>query len=192
MSGTNGSSALWHKVPTPAAAAKVTREGGCAHPQGPSHPPSRRRDRAANLAQDGSVRCARHDGGCLRAYPQPCRRACVWSISRSRRPATPLDSLCAKLGAPDEESPSGQSHEQCDVTILRSWPGIGRIVLATLLTEAAQSLCKPRDYHALRALAGVAPVTRRSGKKRLVSPPSRLQQAAADRRLSLVARRHPA
>jgi transposase len=50
------------------------------------------------------------------------------------------------------------------VTILRSWPGIGRIVLATLLTEAAEPL-RARDYHALRALAGTAPVTRRSGKQ---------------------------
>jgi transposase len=54
------------------------------------------------------------------------------------------------------------------VTILRSWPGIGRIVLATLLTEAAEPL-RARDYHALRALAGVAPVTRSSGKQRFVS-----------------------
>src|ERR1700716_3330428 len=58
-----------------------------------------------------------------------------------------LDGLCAKLEAPTE-SPSGQNREQRDVTILRSWPGIGRIVLATLLTEAAAPL-RTRDYHAL-------------------------------------------
>ena len=74
-----------------------------------------------------------------------------------------LDGLCAKLEAATE-SPSGQIPEQRDVTILRSWPGIGRIVLATLLTEAAEPL-RARDYHALRALAGTAPVTRRSGKQ---------------------------
>jgi transposase len=88
-----------------------------------------------------------------------------------------LDSLCARLGTPDEESPSGQSCEQCDVTILRSWPGIGRIVLATLLTEAAQPL-QARDYHALRALAGVAPVTRQSGKQRFV-----IRRLACNKRL---------
>jgi transposase len=77
-----------------------------------------------------------------------------------------LDGLCAKLEAPTE-SPSGQNCEQRDVTILRSWPGIGRIVLATLLTEAAAPL-RGRDYHALRALAGTAPVTRSSGKQRFV------------------------
>lgn len=66
---------------------------------------------------------------------------------------------------------------KCDVTILRSWPGIGRIVLATLLTEAAQPL-QARDYHALRALAGVAPVTRQSGKQRFV-----LRRLACNKRL---------
>jgi transposase len=87
-----------------------------------------------------------------------------------------LDRLCAKL-EPQQESSSGQNREQRDVTILRSWPGIGRIVLATLLTEAAAPL-RRRDYHALRALAGVAPVTRRSGKQRLV-----IRRLACNRRL---------
>ena len=53
------------------------------------------------------------------------------------------------------------------MTILRSLPGVGRIVLATLLAEAAPLLAA-RDYHALRALCGVAPVTRRSGKRCIV------------------------
>ena len=43
-----------------------------------------------------------------------------------------LDGLCARLEAA-MENPSGQIREQHDMTILRSWPGIGRIVLATLL-----------------------------------------------------------
>ena len=61
----------------------------------------------------------------------------------------------------------GQKSKQRDVTILRSLPGVGRIVLATLLGEAAEPLRK-RDYHALRPLSGVAPVTRRSGKRCVV------------------------
>ena len=72
-----------------------------------------------------------------------------------------LDKLCVALAA---EVTPGQAVEQRDVTILRSLPGVGRIVLATLLAEAAQPL-RERDYHALRALGGVAPVTRRSGKR---------------------------
>jgi transposase len=74
-----------------------------------------------------------------------------------------LDGLCAKLA----EEPPGQAPEQRDVTILRSLPGVGRIVLATLLAEASQPL-RRRDYHALRTLSGVAPVTRRSGKRCIV------------------------
>ena len=53
------------------------------------------------------------------------------------------------------------------MTILRSLPGVGRIVLATLLAEAWEPLHQ-RDYHALRSLCGVAPVTKRSGKRCVV------------------------
>ena len=52
---------------------------------------------------------------------------------------------------------------QRDVEVLSSLPGVGRIVLATLLAEAAD-LLQLRDYIALRAFGGTAPVTRRSGK----------------------------
>ena len=48
-----------------------------------------------------------------------------------------LDGLCAKLAQDDTETPPGQEPEQRDVTILRSLPGVGRIVLATLLAEAS-------------------------------------------------------
>jgi transposase len=77
-----------------------------------------------------------------------------------------LDELCNRLETPPE-SPPGQPCEQRDVSILRSWPGIGRIVLATLLSEATGPL-RDRDYHALRALSGIAPVTKRSGKQCIV------------------------
>jgi transposase len=46
-------------------------------------------------------------------------------------------------------------------------PGLGRIILAVLLAEVWQPL-RRRDYHALRSLSGVAPVTRRSGKTSVV------------------------
>ena len=78
-----------------------------------------------------------------------------------------LDQLCAKLAGDAGEIPPGQEPEQRDVTILRSLPGVGRIVLATLLAEAPEPL-RRRDYHALRTLSGVAPVTRRSGKRCIV------------------------
>ena len=72
-----------------------------------------------------------------------------------------LDALTARLASVGEAEP-GQK-KQCDVTILTSLPGVGRIVLATLLAEGWDAL-KRRDYAALRSLAGVAPVTKRSGK----------------------------
>ncbi len=82
-----------------------------------------------------------------------------------------LDACCAAItGQPDDaqsDHDRGKVIEQRDVEILRSLPGIGRIILATLLAEASRPL-RERDYHALRMLSGVAPVTRQSGKRRSV------------------------
>jgi transposase len=77
-----------------------------------------------------------------------------------------LDKLTSQL-AEKEIPEDGNQAEQRDVTILRSLPGVGRIVLATLLAEASDALQR-RDYHALRCLSGVAPITKRSGKSRIV------------------------
>jgi transposase len=77
-----------------------------------------------------------------------------------------LDKLTQKL-ANKETCDEGQADEQRDVMILRSLPGVGRIVIATLLAEASDALQR-RDYHALRCLSGVAPITKRSGKTRIV------------------------
>lgn len=79
------------------------------------------------------------------------------------------DALVDQLAGPDapEEAAPGQPCEQRDAAILRSLPGVGRIVLATLLADAHQAV-QARDYHALRTLTGVAPVTKRSGKSRRV------------------------
>ena len=46
-------------------------------------------------------------------------------------------------------------------------PGVGQTVLATLLAEAPQALAH-QDYKALRCMSRVAPVTRRSGKHKLI------------------------
>lgn len=79
-----------------------------------------------------------------------------------------LETLFDQLGeALNEETEPGQKCEQRDVEILRSLPGVGRIVLAALLAEAWQALCA-RDYGALRNLCGAAPVTQNSGKKTVV------------------------
>lgn len=75
-----------------------------------------------------------------------------------------LDVLLAALARGDDED----REEHRDVAILRSWPGLGRVVAATMLAEAAKPLAA-RDYQTLRAHAGTAPVTRQSGKSRSVS-----------------------
>jgi len=61
-----------------------------------------------------------------------------------------------------------QPQEHRDVAILRSLPGVGRKVSATMLAEASRLLAA-RDYHGLRAHAGCAPVTKESGKRRVVA-----------------------
>jgi transposase len=76
-----------------------------------------------------------------------------------------LDALTARL-IPEQDTEAGQA-KQHDVEILASLPGVGRIVLATLLAEAWDALQR-RDYAALRSLTGVAPVTKRSGKSCIV------------------------
>lgn len=75
---------------------------------------------------------------------------------------TRLETLLKQLGS--EEEAEGQKREHRDVQILRSLPGVGRVVTATMLAEASQPLAE-RDYHALRAHGGIAPVTRQSGKR---------------------------
>jgi transposase len=61
----------------------------------------------------------------------------------------------------------GEQQEHRDVPILRSLPGVGRVVAATMLAEAGRLLAA-RDYHGLRTHLGSAPVTKQSGKYRLV------------------------
>jgi len=54
-----------------------------------------------------------------------------------------------------------------DVAIVLSLPGVGRKITAWLFAEAAQPLAE-RDYQMLRTHGGVAPVTKQSGKRRVV------------------------
>ena len=65
----------------------------------------------------------------------------------------------------------GRDHPECcqhrDIGLLLSIPGLGCLIAAHLYTEAADSLAQ-RDYAALRAHSGVAPVTKQSGKSKQV------------------------
>jgi transposase len=73
-----------------------------------------------------------------------------------------MESLLRVLEQPEPEPEPGKNKHR-DAAILRSLPGVGTIVGAAMLAEAFQPL-RQRDYQALRAYAGVAPVTKRSGK----------------------------
>jgi transposase len=87
-----------------------------------------------------------------------------------------LDELCAQLS----QNATAAADGPCDAAILRSVPGVGTVILATLLTEAGDPLAR-RDHTALRTLSGVAPVTKRSGKTCIVvmryAAQARLRQA---------------
>jgi len=65
--------------------------------------------------------------------------------------------------------------------------GVGRIVTAKLLAEASHLIAE-RDYHALRAHAAVAPVTRQSRKRTAVLNAVWLQRSTPRRTLPLVTR----
>ena len=100
-------------------------------------------------------------------------------IARAYREIDRLTAALAPAATASEDEPGRQG--QRDVEILSSLPGVGRIVLATLLAEAHDPLQR-RDYQALRCLSGTAPVTRRSGKSvivvRRLAAHNRLQNAA--------------
>jgi transposase len=85
-----------------------------------------------------------------------------------------IQKLLDELGS---EQTLEQIGEHRDVPILRSLPGVGRYVAATMLAEAYSAL-QQRDYRLLRALCGVAPVTEQSGRHRSVH-----MRYACDRRL---------
>jgi len=81
--------------------------------------------------------------------------------------ATRIEVVLDELAATDLERNDTGPEWPSDVAVLRSLPGVGRIVAATLLSEASQAIAD-RDYAALRCYAGAAPVTRQSGNKKTV------------------------
>ena len=102
----------------------------------------------------------------------------------SRRAERRLDELCAALtgsaSAREDGGPGAATGAPTDAAVLRSLPGVGKVTLAALLTEAAGPIAR-RDHAALRTLSGVAPVTKRSGKTCVVTmryaAQNRLRQA---------------
>jgi transposase len=88
---------------------------------------------------------------CLRVLAEQLR-ACGQQVDAL------LHTMAAEPGAGERPS---------DVAIVLSLPGVGRKITAWLFAEAAQPLAE-RDYQMLRTHSGLAPVTKQSGKRRLV------------------------
>jgi transposase len=166
---------LWQKVPTPAKAAKITEKTVAnilkAHR-------IRRIDaaEALRMLRQAPLSVAAGVAEAATAHVRAVAARLRLVNQQTKEADRKLDELCARLETASENE-SGQINEQRDVTILRSFPGLGRINLATLLVEAAEPL-RQRDHDALRALSGQAPVTRRSGKQCIV-----LRRHACNRRL---------
>jgi transposase len=166
---------LWEEAPTPAKAAHITEKKIASILK--AH-----RIRRIDAAE--ALRMLRHAPLSVAAGVAEAATAHVRAVAarlrlvnqQTKQADRKLDELCARLESASE-NPPGQINEQRDVAILRSFPGLGRINLATLLVEAAEPL-RQRDYDALRALSGQAPVTRRSGKQCIV-----LRRHACNKRL---------
>jgi transposase len=166
---------LWQQAPTPAKAAKVTEK---------TIAKILKAHRIRRIDAADALRMLRQAPLSVAAGVAEAATAHVRAVAarlrlinqQSKEADRKLDELCTKLETGSENSP-GQINEQRDVAILRSFPGLGRINLATLLVEAAEPL-RQRDYDALRALSGQAPVTRRSGRQCIV-----LRRHACNKRL---------
>jgi transposase len=165
---------LWEAVPTPEKAAKV-RESTIAKLLKANRI---RKIGAAEVLAGLRAEPVRVAPGATEAAVAHVRLA----VARLRLIASQLEHAKAELdrllGLLAEPSPSasteatpetapGQKAGQRDAVILNSLPGVGRITLAALLAEGWDAVQR-RDYAALRALCGVAPVTKRSGKQRVV------------------------
>jgi transposase len=85
-----------------------------------------------------------------------------------------IEALVMQLATPQKPTPVPEGGETAseapaqrpaDAAIVLSSPGLGVLTAATLLTEGWQAL-RDRDYQALRAQSGAAPVTAQTGKQR--------------------------
>jgi transposase len=88
-----------------------------------------------------------------------------------------IEMLLEELSLPEQ----GKT-EHRDAQLLRSLPGLGKLVCATILAEAWEPLAR-RDYTTLRLLSGVAPVTKKTGKR--AKRPTIIRRTSRNPRLGL-------
>src|SRR5215475_2341847 len=105
---------------------------------------------APGAAEAAQVHCA---------FLLPCLRV----LAEQLRGCAQQGEALLKTWAEEPDETGGPS----DVAVVQSLPGVGRKITAWLFAEAAQPLTE-RDYQVLRTQGGVAPVTKQSGKRRMV------------------------
>jgi transposase len=96
------------------------------------------------------------------------RQACARQLAAVLDELTTSDASGPPSVASSGSSDAGDAtapRDPGDVAIVRSAPGVGPGVTAALLAEAG-ALLTARDYAGLRAVTGVAPVRRQSGKNK--------------------------
>ena len=160
---------LWRRLPTPAAAQRV-REATLAKLLQQHRI---RRVDAATLRERLRAPAVRVAPGAAEAAAAHVRLLAERLVLINRQLGHARRQLAEPASADDPDMPAEaepvSSNAPSDAAILRSLPGVGTGVLATLLAEGSDAL-RRRDYDALRCLCGVAPVvTRRSGKSLLVT-----------------------
>jgi transposase len=85
--------------------------------------------------------------------------------SQRQKTRNRIEALLDEMTAFGREHSYSQAHH--DVGLLLSIPGLGCLIAANLFTEGADPLAQ-RDYYALRAHSGIAPVTKQSGKSKQI------------------------
>jgi len=163
--GANWTLALWEKVPSASIARKV---------RGSSIQKILKAHRIRKIDASTVLEALRVPGPKVAPGAEDASRAHIEMLKERIQIVNKQIKIASKhiekhleeLSGKGEDSP-GEKGGQRDVEIISTMPGIGPIILATLLVEAWRPL-RDREYQALRALSEIAPVTRRSGKKILV------------------------
>jgi transposase len=147
---------LWELAPTPGAAAAVSRRAVAA---------ALRRHRIRRLDTEAVMRTLTASAPRVAEATVAVAEQAVGRLLPRLRLAHAQRQECGhRIEALLQESEApGEGGQHSDATVLRSLPGVGRAVLARVLTEGAEAI-RRRDLTRLRALGGSAPVTRRSGQ----------------------------
>jgi hypothetical protein len=89
------------------------------------------------------------------------------------------------LDFPQNADLHGNTRGHRDIDLLLCLPGLGQTIASIIFAEASGPI-RERDYDALRYDAGSAPVTKESGKRRIVKHAARLQRTGPTSGLPLV------